>query len=161
MRKRFGGHWVWLSFAAQYVGTQWLPEVLFSLPYYYIVTDARPTDWIDAACAALALASLFLAWLSDNSLRQFVEDPASRGKVLQSGVWAWSRHPNYLAESTFHWAPALWALRSAPWPPLAVAGAALTSLILFITCFLTEEHFLKGERRAEYIKYCKKVRMIL
>jgi steroid 5-alpha reductase family enzyme len=159
LRQRFGVHWVWLSFFAQYVGTQWMPEILFSVPYYYIITDSRPTDLIDVACAALALVCLAGAWLSDNSLRQFVEDPSTRGKVLQTGVWAWSRHPNYLSESTFHWATALWALRSAP--PLILSGAVLNSLILFITCFLTEAHFLRGERRSEYVKYCNKVRMIL
>ncbi len=143
----------------QYTVSQWLPEVLFSLPYYYIATDTRPIDWIDYSCAILAVASLIGAWLSDNSLREFVEAPNTRGKVLQSGLWAYSRHPNYLAESTFHWAPALWALRSAH--PLVLSGAVLNSFILFVTCFLTEQHFLAGERRLEYLKYCQRVRMIL
>ena len=149
-----------MSLPAQFVFSQLAPEAAFSFPYLYIASDAAPTDWIDVFAVGLACACLFGAWLSDNSLRNFVNS-APRTAVLQTGLWAYSRHPNYLCESTFHWALGLWALRSGAPAWLLLGGAAFNSLILFVTCFLTEANFMRGPRREEYIKYCKKVRMIL
>lgn len=161
LRKRFGGWWVLLSLPAQFVCSQLFPEALFSVPYLYIASDASPSDWLDVLAVVFGGICLFGAWISDNDLRNFV-GTAPRTAVLQSGLWAYSRHPNYLCESTFHWTFGLWALRSSAAPAwLVLSGAAFNSLILFVTCFLTEANFMRGPRREEYIKYCKKVRMIL
>jgi steroid 5-alpha reductase family enzyme len=50
--------------------------------------------------AALALFALALAGesLADAQLAQFKADPANRGRVADTGLWAWSRHPNYFFE---------------------------------------------------------------
>ena len=81
---------------------QLAPEAAFSLPYLYLASSSAPTDVYDVLAVLFAGLCLFGAWLSDDSLRHFVNS-APRTSVLQSGPWAYSRHPNYLCESTFHW----------------------------------------------------------
>jgi steroid 5-alpha reductase family enzyme len=41
--------------------------------------------------------------LSDRQLRAFLADPANRGKVMDKGLWRFSRHPNYFGDSLIWW----------------------------------------------------------
>lgn len=68
-----------------------------------VVTAAsRPAPNLDIrdALAALVYAiALFGETVSDAQMKRFRADPANKGKVMQGGLWAWSRHPNYF----FQW----------------------------------------------------------
>jgi len=158
MRRDFGRHWIWVSFFAQFL-SQHITEVLFTIPYYFIVRSSAPPDLWDAACVLLALLCVGVAAEADNQLREWVTDLRNRGRVLRRGLWAYSRHPNYFAESTFHWALGLWALRSSPVHPLLLLLCpAFNTLVLVITTRLTEQKFLAGEKRKEYLRYQAEVR---
>lgn len=50
--------------------------------------------------------------VADRQLRAFAQNPANRGKVCDTGLWAWSRHPNYFFECV------LWCA----YPVIALAG---------------------------------------
>jgi steroid 5-alpha reductase family enzyme len=53
----------------------------------------------DAAAALLFLGAIVGEYLSDRQMKRFRSDRANRGKVMDRGLWAWSRHPNYF----FQW----------------------------------------------------------
>jgi len=55
----------------------------------------RLQDWLGVIVLALAIAGGAMA---DSQLRRFRADPANRGKICDTGLWAWSRHPNYFFE---------------------------------------------------------------
>jgi steroid 5-alpha reductase family enzyme len=67
----------------------------------------RAQDYIGIAIALVAVIGEAIA---DEQLRRFRSDPANRGKILDSGLWAWSRHPNYF----FQWVGWL------AWPVIAI-----------------------------------------
>ena len=52
----------------------------------------------DLLGAVLLLTGLIGEALSDAQLRRFRSDPANRNRVCESGLWKWSRHPNYFFE---------------------------------------------------------------
>ena len=52
---------------------------------------------------AVFAAGFAIEAVADGQKRRFRADPANRGRFIASGLWAWSRHPNYLGEIT------LWA----------------------------------------------------
>ena len=56
-------------------------------------------DLRDAIGAAIFLIAIVGETLSDNQMKRFRSDPANKGKVMDQGLWAWSRHPNYF----FQW----------------------------------------------------------
>jgi steroid 5-alpha reductase family enzyme len=68
-----------------------------------VVTAAqRPApdlDVRDALAALVYLAAIIGETVSDGEMKRFRADPANKGKVIETGLWAWSRHPNYF----FQW----------------------------------------------------------
>ena len=56
-------------------------------------------DLRDAIGAVIFLIAIVGETLSDNQMKRFRSDPANKGKVMDRGLWAWSRHPNYF----FQW----------------------------------------------------------
>ena len=61
----------------------------------------RPGPWPDAQDAlGLAIAAVAIAGetIADRQLAAFAKDPANGGKVCETGLWGWSRHPNYFFE---------------------------------------------------------------
>lgn len=57
-----------------------------------------PLGLQDALGLAIALAAVIGETLADRQLQAFAADPGNRGQVCDRGLWAWSRHPNYLFE---------------------------------------------------------------
>ncbi len=82
---------------------QALLVVLFSLPFVAVAANpvARVTIWTVLA-ALLWLASVALEAMADRQLAAFRADPNQRGKTCRTGLWRYSRHPNYFFE-WLHW----------------------------------------------------------
>jgi steroid 5-alpha reductase family enzyme len=82
--------------------------------------------------------------LSDWQLVQFKADPSNKGKVMDRGLWAFSRHPNYFGEFLIWWGFFLVTL-SAPgswWT--VISPLLITSVLLKMTGIpLTEETIVK------------------
>jgi steroid 5-alpha reductase family enzyme len=53
----------------------------------------------DIIGALILVGSILGEGLADQQMKAFRADPASKGKVCDTGLWAWSRHPNYLFEA--------------------------------------------------------------
>jgi len=87
---------------------------------------------IDGIGLALWLAGFGLEVAADREKRAFHADPANRDRFIATGLWARSRHPNYLGEIVLWTGIALIA-----WP--ALAGPALATLVspLFVYLLLT------------------------
>lgn len=62
--------------------------------------NPAPLGWGDGLAILVLVGSIVGEAVSDRQLRNFRRDPAHRGLVCDSGLWAWSRHPNYF----FEWA---------------------------------------------------------
>ena len=81
------------------------------------------------AGVALWLLGLVLEAVGDFQLRRFKADPAHRGAIMDRGLWAWSRHPNYFGDACVWWG--LWLITVAGWVSLVtVASPALMTYFL-------------------------------
>ena len=52
--------------------------------------------------------------IGDRQLTRFRDDPSSKGQVLDTGLWRYTRHPNYFGDACVWWG--LWLVASASWP---------------------------------------------
>ena len=67
--------------------------------------------------------------LADYQLEEFRKDPANRGKLMTTGLWAVSRHPNYFGEALLWWGFGLYAM-GMPGGWVALAGPLMITLLL-------------------------------
>jgi hypothetical protein len=90
--------------------------------------------------------------VADWQLARFKADPAHRGKVMNQGLWAYSRHPNYFGETLIWWGLFLIAL-STPYGWWAlISPVVITFLLLKVSgVTLLEKDIV--ERRPEYREY--------
>jgi len=63
---------------------------------------------------ALYLVGLFFEWVGDWQLARFKADPANEGKVMDHGLWRYTRHPNYFGDACVWWGIWLTAMSVAP-----------------------------------------------
>ncbi len=113
---------------------------------------------LDFSALVLAVLSLAGEGLADAQLRRFKADPANKGGIASSGLWAWSRHPNYFFEWLF-WL-AVPALAIDPeggyrqgW--LAFAAPALMFLLLnFVSGVPPLERSMRRSRGQAFADYC-------
>jgi steroid 5-alpha reductase family enzyme len=92
--------------------------------------------------------------VADWQLARFKADPANRGKVMNLGLWAYSRHPNYFGESLIWWGLFLIALPT-PYGWYALVSPVLITFLLLRVSGVTLLEKDIGERRPEYREYAE------
>ena len=128
-------------------------SVLFALPMLIALQNGSPLGVLDILAAVIWLIAIGGETIADGQLARFRNAPTNKGKVCQSGLWRYSRHPNYFFEWLHWWSYVLLAV-SAPWWPLTILfPMAMLFFILFITGIPpTEKQSLKsrGEAYRQY-----------
>lgn len=111
---------------------------------------AAPADSAPGALTPLGFAvwaaGLAIETAADRQLARFRADPARRGQILDTGLWRYSRHPNYFGEACVHAGCALMAC-TVPWGLAAFAAPLLlTHYLLNVTGVRTLEKKLLREK---------------
>jgi steroid 5-alpha reductase family enzyme len=104
MRDYWGASFWWVSLATVFL-LQGLLMWTISLPVQVAATAPAPpalklTDAIGIGCW---LVGMFFEAVGDWQLRRFKADPGNSGKVLDRGLWAYTRHPNYFGDALVWW----------------------------------------------------------
>lgn len=142
-----------LTFAIFYQAQALLAAGL-SVPFLLIAFNRRSgLGAVEWAGAALWLAAAGLEAVSDWQLATFRANPANQGVTMRSGLWRYSRHPNYFFQSLTWLAYALIAV-AAPWGWLAfLAPALIVYLVLFVTGVPPAEESSLRSRGDDYRRY--------
>lgn len=110
-RKASGDSWWWRSyfkvFALQGV-LMWIISTPLMVAQYSL-TPATLTVWDLLGVIVWGIGFTFEA-VGDWQLTQFKADPANKGKVMRTGLWRYTRHPNYFGDATLWWGYFLIAL---------------------------------------------------
>ena len=103
MRNRFGRNWWWISlpqvFLLQAILIWFVPASLVTA----VLFSHRPMGWLDYLGIGVAAFGLIFEAIADVQLAAFRADPSNTGKVMQRGLWGWSRHPNYFGDAAMWW----------------------------------------------------------
>ena len=113
--------------------TQGVIAWFIGLPLTVAASTDRPLcllAWVGLAVWAVGLT--FEA-VGDAQLRAFKADPANKGRIMDRGLWAWTRHPNYFGDATVWWG--LWLISAEAWPGVLtiLSPIAMTYFLAFRT----------------------------
>lgn len=150
--KRRESFW-WVSFFTVFL-TQAVLLWVISLVVQLGQSSPTPSHLtsLDFLGALLWLAGFIFEGVADWQLARFKANPANRGKVMNQGLWAYSRHPNYFGESLIWWGLFLITL-STPYGWYAlISPVVITFLLLKVSGVVLLEKDIV-ERRPEYRDY--------
>lgn len=159
-RQRFGKMYWPVSF----LGIHLFPTIMVYLGCLPLYVISRPVTggfgWLDGLGVVVTLGAVLLAFVADEQLRRFRSDPNNRGAVVGGGLWAVSRHPNYLGEVTTWWGLWLFCLAAdATWWWTAVGALAITVMFVSVSIPWMERRMLAT--RTDYAEYRAKTPMLL
>jgi steroid 5-alpha reductase family enzyme len=132
-------------------GLQGLLAWVISAPLYAGIGSVGPLNAIDYAGAALWALGLTVEAVADGQLALFRSDPSTQGKVLDFGLWRYSRHPNYFGEALLWWGWFLVAAAAGGWWTV-FAPLLMTFLLLKVSGVALLEKDIGG-RRPDYLAY--------
>lgn len=90
----------------------------------------------------------------DYQLAAFKADPSNKGKVLSSGLWRYTRHPNYFGDSSVWWGYGFICLAAGSFLP-ALGSLLMTALIIKVSGITLLEKNLR-EKKPQYKDYIEK-----
>lgn len=127
--------------------------VIVALPLMSIFSSSSDINSLDYLALILWLTGMFFETVGDLQLSRFKASIRNQGKVLNSGLWRYSRHPNYFGEFCIWWAFFLFAVASGYWWSI-ISPLLLTILLLKVSGVSLLESTI-SQRRPEYASYCK------
>lgn len=99
---------------------------------------------LDVVGAAVVVAGLAVETVADRQLARFTRDPVNSGRILDRGLWRYSRHPNYFGEAVVWWGVWLIALSVPGGWWTAVSPLLITFLLLKVSGVPLLERLMEG-----------------
>jgi len=130
MRRHWGPRFPWLSLVTVFA-LQGTLMFAISLPLQWAARAAEPAGLgaLDLLGALLWAIGMFFECVGDWQLAHFRADPANRGRVLDTGLWRYTRHPNYFGDCLVWWG--FFALAAGtPGGVYTVVGPILMTILL-------------------------------
>jgi len=146
------GKWFTLRSFFQVFMLQGLLLVFISAPLVFMGRSGQDElhiiNWVGVIIWS---CGFFFEALGDYELGQFIKNPKNKGKIMQEGLWEFTRHPNYFGEVTQWWG--IWLVSfGSPWFAWGVIGPiTITVLILKVSGIPLLEKKYEGNK--DFDKY--------
>ncbi len=132
-------------------GLQGMIAWIVSLPLLAAIASPADLTYLDYLGVAVWMVGMVFEAGGDYQLARFKADPANRGKVMDRGLWRYTRHPNYFGNACIWWGLCMLAIAGgAWWSP--ISPVLMTFLLLKVSGVSLLEQDI-GERRPAYADY--------
>ena len=144
------------TFKSLYIifGFQGVLAWVISLPLVVAISSANQIGALDVLGVALWVLGFFFEAVGDSQLAHFKAQPENAGKVMDTGLWRYTRHPNYFGEFCIWWGFYLIALSAGGWWSI-VSPLLMTFLLLKFSGVSMLEADI-SERRPQYREYIRR-----
>lgn len=152
MRDSAGPRFWWISFCTVFLLQAVILWVIaFPLQIAIAADRSTPWSWLDGLGTTLWAIGLTFETVGDWQLARFLADAANRGRVMDRGLWRYTRHPNYFGDVCVWWGLYLIAAAAgAGWT--AFAPLLMTFLLLRVSGVTLLEREI-NDRRPDYAAY--------
>lgn len=156
MRRKWGARFPLVSLLTIF----WLQGVLFwliGMPLLQIQVSRQPASWtwLDLLGLGLFAVGFFFEAVGDFQLARFKADPANQGKVLDAGLWRYTRHPNYFGDATLWWGFGCFALATPGSLWTLISPVLMTLLIIKVSGVALLEKGLE-DTKPQYRDYIRR-----
>lgn len=155
MRRRWGEVFPWMSLVTVF-GVQAVVMWIVSLPLQTLYNGADENrTWLSVVGTLIFAVGLFFESTGDWQLARFKADPANDGKVLNHGLWRYTRHPNYFGDFLVWWGLflAAFAFSHIAW---SIIGPITMSIFLMQVSGVTLLEKSLRETKPDYQEYVRR-----
>jgi steroid 5-alpha reductase family enzyme len=144
------------AFKSLYIvfGLQGVLAWLIALPLLHAITSDSALNAIDIVAAALWILGFVFEAGGDYQLARFKARSDSKGRVLDTGLWRYTRHPNYFGDFCIWWSFYLFAVAAGGW--WSIASPLLMSILLLKVSGVAMLENTISNRRPEYANYIQR-----
>lgn len=130
-----------------FLGFHLFPTILVFLGCVSLVPalseGSRSVGVLDLLALAVTAAAIGIESTADKQLRRFLASKKAPEEILDTGLWALSRHPNYFGEVLFWWGVYLFGLAANPaWWWTIIGPIAITGLFLGVSVPMMDKRML-------------------
>ena len=130
-----------------FLGFHLFPTILVFLGCVSLVPalmeGSRPAGVLDVLAVVVTVTAIGIESTADRQLRRFLSSPRTPGQILDTGLWALSRHPNYFGEVLFWWGVYLFGLAANPfWWWTIIGPLTITGLFLGVSVPMMDRRML-------------------
>jgi steroid 5-alpha reductase family enzyme len=155
-RREYGERFWWVSlFNVFLVQALFLWVISLAMQYGQTARTPATLTWLDLLGTVVWTIGFVFETVGDWQLARFKADPGNSGKVMDRGLWTYTRHPNYFGEALIWWG--IWLIVCATpnsWWTLISPLLITITLVKITGIALTEKTIL--EKKAHYRDYMKR-----
>jgi steroid 5-alpha reductase family enzyme len=131
---------------------QMILMIIISIPIIFINSSSDSLSLIAYLGILVWIKGYFFEVVGDYQLKVFVKDPNNKGKIMKTGLWKYTRHPNYFGEATMWWGIFIISL-SVGGIYTIISPILITLLLLFVSGVpLLEKKYKDNKEFQEYAK---------
>ena len=144
------------AFKSLYIvfGLQGVLAWFIALPLLPAITSDSALNAIDIFAAALWIVGFIFEAGGDYQLARFKARKDSKGRVLDTGLWRYTRHPNYFGDFCIWWSFYFFAVASGGW--WSIASPLVMSILLLKVSGVAMLEKTISDRRPKYADYIRR-----
>jgi steroid 5-alpha reductase family enzyme len=152
-REQWGKHVLWCSYLQVFL-LQCLIMLIVASPIFVVFNSSSSLNSFTLIAALFALFGLIFESLADWQLKAFKRNPKNKGRIIETGLWFYSRHPNYFGEACFWWGLGSMSFASSQSYYALIGPLVITFLLRYVSGVPMLED--KYKSRADFVAYAKK-----
>ena len=146
------GKWFWIRSYFQVYILQGVLMFLVALPVIWVAANGgNSLQILDFLGLGIWGMGFLFEWIGDQQLKNFLKDPKNKGKIMTTGLWSRTRHPNYFGEVTLWWG--IWIMAMSDFGAFWTILGPITITILILKVSGISMLEKKYEGRADFEKY--------